>query len=352
MILFCLVAIKRAKLAAALFAEAGKTVSKIPWILMQGFWMYIALISLWSLWSFSLAFLASSGEQSVDPSTGYVTTNNNKDLWWAYLIQIFGVIWLTEVVFACHQFVLSSAVASYYFTRDKKRFERESPLLTAVLQLVTYHLGSICFGALLVALLRIPQAICSYIYHKAKQTNNKVAQILSKACICCLFCFEKILRFFNATSYAMIAITGQNYCSSACMGAATIASNAFRVGAIAVVGGLTLFLGKVLIAVLSAIIAGVLIQNIPDHPEINSIAVPAIAAAIVGYIIAAGFYATFSTAVDTLLLCFCEDVRVNDGTEVKPYFMNKSLMIFVQYADAQVSHKGSSYEESEPLRTM
>jgi hypothetical protein len=90
------------------------------------------------------------------------------------------------------------------------------------------------------------------------------------------------------------------------MGAATIVSNAFRVGAIAVVGGLTLFLGKVLIAVLSAIIAGVLIQNLPDHPEINSIAVPAIAAAIIGYIIAAGFYATFSTAVDTLLLCFCE----------------------------------------------
>ena len=86
--------------------------------------MYIALISIWSLWAFSLAFLASSGEQTVDPSTGYVTTNNNKDLWWAYLIQIFGVIWLTEVVFACHQFVLSSAVACYYFTRDKKRFER------------------------------------------------------------------------------------------------------------------------------------------------------------------------------------------------------------------------------------
>jgi hypothetical protein len=36
MIIFCVVAIKRAKLAAALFAEAGKTVSKIPWILMQG----------------------------------------------------------------------------------------------------------------------------------------------------------------------------------------------------------------------------------------------------------------------------------------------------------------------------
>ncbi len=32
-------------------------------------------------------------------------------------------------------------------------------------------------------------------------------------------------------------------------------------------------------------------------------------------------------AVDTLLLCFCEDTRINDGSEEKPYFMDKSLMV-------------------------
>ena len=90
------------------------------------------------------------------------------------------------------------------------------------------------------------------------------------------------------------------------MGAATIVSNSFRVGAIAVLGGLTLFLGKVLVAALSAIAAGIMVKTIPDHPEVQSLIVPTVVAFVVGYIIASGFYATFSTTVNTLLLCFCE----------------------------------------------
>ena len=35
--------------------------------------------------------------------------------------------------------------------------------------------------------------------------------------------------------------------------------------------------------------------------------------------------------VDTLLLCFCEDVKINDGTEEKPYFMSKHLMVLSLY---------------------
>lgn len=154
------------------------------------------------------------------------------------------------------------------------------------------------------------------------------------------------------------------------MGAVTIASNAFRVGAIAVVGGLTLFLGKVLVGALSGIAAGLMVKSIPDHPEVNSLVVPIVVAFVVGYIIAAGFYATFSTAVNTLLLCFCEgknrlfdqsdenalslDCRINDGGETRPYFMSKSLMQFVQFADAKLSAKGGPNDESEsaPLRVM
>lgn len=39
----------------------------------------------------------------------------------------------------------------------------------------------------------------------------------------------------------------------------------------------------------------------------------------------------FQMLVDTLLLCFCEDVKINDGTEEKPYFMSKNLMVRIQY---------------------
>ena len=39
------------------------------------------------------------------------------------------------------------------------------------------------------------------------------------------------------------------------------------------------------------------------------------------------FLAVFQMLVDTLLLCFCEDVKINDGTEEKPYYMSKNLMV-------------------------
>ena len=58
---------------------------------------------------------------------------------------------------ACHQFMLSSAVSRYYFCMPKSDFSSTSPLLESFLTLITYHMGSICFGSLLVALLRIPQ---------------------------------------------------------------------------------------------------------------------------------------------------------------------------------------------------
>ena len=141
MIAFSLAAVSRARLAAALFAEAGKVVAKIPFLMvrylrlygsrdvsyrkiqLQAFWMYIALLGIWGVWVVSVAFLATAGKLEVDGLTGFVTTSNI-DFWWAYLIQIFGIIWLTEVVTACHQFMLSAATARYYFYRDKSQFDR------------------------------------------------------------------------------------------------------------------------------------------------------------------------------------------------------------------------------------
>ena len=86
------------------------------------------------------------------------------------------------------------------------------------------------------------------------------------------------------------------------------------------VGGLSLFLGKCLVAITSGVCAGVIVRNFPDHPEgsvfkkifqkiiylVKSLTVPVVVCVILGYIIASGFFAVFSTTVNTLMLCFCE----------------------------------------------
>lgn len=62
MIVFSIAAISRARLAAALFAEAGKVVADIPFLMIQAFWMYFALLGIWAIWILSVAFLATSGK--------------------------------------------------------------------------------------------------------------------------------------------------------------------------------------------------------------------------------------------------------------------------------------------------
>ncbi|KAI4531054.1 hypothetical protein MG293_018912 [Ovis ammon polii] len=44
------------------------------------------------------------------------------------------------------------------------------------------------------------------------------------------------------------------------------------------------------------------------------------------YLIASGFFSVFGMCVDTLFLCFLEDLERNDGSADRPYYMSKSLL--------------------------
>ena len=52
----------------------------------------------------------------------------------------------------------------------------------------------------------------------------------------------------------------------------------------------------------------------------------AIVVIVVGtYFIASSFFSVYSMAVDSLFLCFLEDLERNDGTPSRPYFMSRGL---------------------------
>ena len=52
---------------------------------------------------------------------------------------------------------------------------------------------------------------------------------------------------------------------------------------------------------------------------------PIVVIVIGTYFIASSFFNVYAMAVDTLFLCFLEDLERNDGTPSKPYFMSVGL---------------------------
>ena len=64
-----------------------------------------------------------------------------------------------------------------------------------------FHSGSIAFGALLIALVQLARALLAYTQKKLDGKTGKVAKALLCMLQCCLWCFEKVLRYINRQAY-------------------------------------------------------------------------------------------------------------------------------------------------------
>lgn len=128
----------------------------------------------------------------------------------------------------------------------------------------------------------------------------------------------------------MIAIYGKNFCTSAKEAFFLLMRNVVRVAVLDKVTDFLLFLGKILVAGGVGVLAFFFFtQKIPiiaqEAPTLNYYWVPLLTVIIGSYLVAHGFFSVYAMCVDTLFLCFCEDLERNDGSTAKPYFMSASL---------------------------
>lgn len=76
-------------------------------------------------------------------------------------INLFAFLWFTQFLFGCQDFVIAGAVSKWFFTRNKNKLG--FPILLSFAHLFRYHLGSICFGSLVIAVLQMIRAVLKLI---------------------------------------------------------------------------------------------------------------------------------------------------------------------------------------------
>uniref|UniRef100_A0A8C4DU81 Choline transporter-like protein n=1 Tax=Dicentrarchus labrax TaxID=13489 RepID=A0A8C4DU81_DICLA len=314
---------KRVALTIALFHVAGKVFIHLPLLTLQPFVTFLALLLFWIYWILVLLFLGTTGNPVQNEETGLTEFRLTGPLQYLTWYHAVGLIWITEFILACQQMTVAGAVVTYYFTRDKNRLP-VTPILSSVLRLVRYHLGTVAKGSFIITLVKIPRLILMYIHNQLKGKENACARCLLKTCICCLWCLEKCLNYLNQNAYAATAINSTSFCTSARDAFVILVENALRVATINAVGDFVLFLGKILIVTTTAF-AGVLLLNYQrDYAEWL---LPLIIVCLFSFLVAHCFLSIFEIVVDVLFLCFAIDTKYNDGTPGKEFFMDKALMV-------------------------
>uniref|UniRef100_A0A6Q2WQT6 Choline transporter-like protein n=1 Tax=Esox lucius TaxID=8010 RepID=A0A6Q2WQT6_ESOLU len=314
---------KRVSLTIALFHVAGKVFIHLPLLTLQPFCTFLALLLFWLYWSLVLLFLGTTGNPVQNEETGLTEFRLTGTLQYMTWYHAVGLIWISEFILACQQMTVAGAVVTYYFTRDKTKLPL-TPILSSVLRLMRYHLGTVAKGSFIITLVKIPRLMLMYIHNQLKGKENAFARCMLKTCICCLWCLEKCLNYLNQNAYAATAINSTSFCTSARDAFVILVENALRVAAINAVGDFVLFLGKVLI-VTSTAFAGVLLLNYQrDYAEW---VLPLIIVCLFAFLVAHCFLSVFEIVVDVLFLCFAIDTKYNDGTPGREFYMDKALMV-------------------------
>uniref|UniRef100_A0A3P8XAU9 Choline transporter-like protein n=1 Tax=Esox lucius TaxID=8010 RepID=A0A3P8XAU9_ESOLU len=364
---------RRVRTAIALLREGSMAISYIMSTLFYPIVTFLLLAICISYFVVISIFLASSGHAiykviAAEPNCGYANKTCIPEMFdrsniskvcpgaqctfafyggetpyhrYLFVLQLYNVLiflWLVNFTIALGQCTLAGAFASYYWARRKPQDIPPCPLFSSFSRAIRFHTGSLAFGSLILAMVQMAQIILEYLDSKLKGANNIVARFLLCCFKCCFWCLERFIKFINRNAYIMIAIYGKGFCPSARDAFYLMMRNVVRVAVLDRVTDFLLFLGKMLIAGTVGVIAFFFFTHkIPivqeEVPTLHYYLVPLLTVIAGSYLIAHGFFSVYTMCVDTLFLCFCEDLERNDGSPEKPFLMSAGLHNILRKTD-------------------
>jgi len=121
------------------------------------------------------------------------------------------MFWVTAFIEAYNMFVLVSTASIWYFEVSSQEGVRK-PINRSYFRGIRFHIGSLAFGSLIVAIIRFVIAICEYVKYQIElsMASNKALseayKCLITCCECCLACCLKCVEFINKHAYIQVTI--------------------------------------------------------------------------------------------------------------------------------------------------
>jgi choline transporter-like protein 2/4/5 len=117
--------------------------------------------------------------------------------------NFFGYLWVTQFLVAICQTTVAGAIGSWYWVREKKEIPA-FPVLSSFYRVVRYHLGSMAFGSLIIAIVKFIRAMLAWLQRRLKGAQFAPLVLFLKCLSCCFAVYERFLKFLNKNAYIMV----------------------------------------------------------------------------------------------------------------------------------------------------
>lgn len=230
------------------------------------------------------------------------------------LYMLFMALWVTAWLSYTSQFITIVTACTYYFNSGPET-EASADVATGFKFAYLYHMGSIAFGALIIAIVRFIRIVFVYICEKASEASgeNPVVKGVAACGNCVLACIEKICDYINVNAFSFMAVTGQSFCSSAWYAFLLNMKHLLKFSFANLIAKVFIFIGKLAITVGNCYSLFALMKFVfKDTEEVGSLFGPIVAIGVTTYVTASIFLGIFDTIVQALLICLAIDMDMND----------------------------------------
>jgi hypothetical protein len=357
---------KRILLAIGILKEASIAISSMPLLLPLPFLPVICIVAVLFFGIVVFLYLFSIGTLVYKSSCSCYEYEFDTIIRLSFIYLAFGIFWSVALLTAILETTIAGAVAKWYFTLDKVRLSSVGPIVKSATRVFVFNMGSLALGSLIVAIVQTIRVVVNFIEGELRKRAVRFKWIgtLLKLFSCFLWVYEKCIKFINRQAYIEIAIYGESFFPSAKRAFQLLVRNSLRVAAVNVIGDVLLFIGKMIVALITSTLACYLciygssyvaaympslsfllaygvpegLVNMLQISQLRMWVFVIIAVFLISYAIATVFFAVFEMSVDTILLSFCEDVERNDGSVDRPYFMSGSLQRYISSTE-RLTHK-------------
>ena len=183
-----------------------------------------------------------------------------------------------------------------------------------------YHMGSIAFGAFLIA-------VCQMLRFLFEYYRRKLGVAKKNPLVKCLLCYtayllwlmEKCVKFITKNAYIQVALTNSFFCKAAWNAFCLILKNAARFGMLGSIGFVLNWFGVCAVSGTNAFGAYIALTKIPEYKEnVTQPFIPALIILLMTFFIAKSFLAIFSYSLDAILQAFLLDESLGFGGQARP----------------------------------
>ena len=266
-----------------------------------------------AFWTVSALFLYSIGEpQKSEDGKPVANIEWDDNTRYMFIIHLFGLFWVGAFIIGCSQFIIAACTVEWYFacTGDKAG---DASVLKATRWIYRYHMGSIAFGALIIAIMQMIKLTFEYIRKKFEVRGNKVMECLWNVVRCCIWVVDYCVRFITKNAYIQVAVRGNNFCSSAKQAFFLIIRNAGCFGITLGIANILMFIGKAFIMALSGFITYIILEESSINEKLYAPFVPVCIVIAVAYVVSSIFLSVFSFSANAMLHAFFFDLELGGG---------------------------------------